>query len=41
MEAIRALCDHVVVMNAGERSPKATPDQVLSRARVMQVYLGE
>ena len=41
MEAIRALCQHVVVMNAGERIAEGTPADVLSNPRVMQVYLGE
>jgi branched-chain amino acid transport system permease protein len=41
MEAIRALCHHVVVMNAGERIAEGTPVEVLSDPRVMQVYLGE
>ena len=41
MEAIRALCQHVVVMNAGERIAEGTPAEVLSDPRVMQVYLGE
>jgi branched-chain amino acid transport system ATP-binding protein len=41
MEAIRALCQHVVVMNAGERIAEGTPAEVLSNPRVMQVYLGE
>jgi branched-chain amino acid transport system permease protein len=40
MEAIRALCDHVYVMNAGELIAQGTPEQVLSEARVLQVYLG-
>ena len=40
MEAIRALCDRVVVMNAGERIAEGTPDRVLSDARVMRAYLG-
>ena len=40
MEAIRALCDHVFVMNAGELIAQGTPDQVLVEARVLQVYLG-
>ena len=40
MEAIRALCDHVVVMNAGEKIAEGTSDAVLSDARVMQAYLG-
>jgi branched-chain amino acid transport system ATP-binding protein len=40
MEAIRALCDRVVVMNAGERIAEGTPDSVLSDAGVMRAYLG-
>ncbi len=41
MEAVRALCDHVVVMNAGERIAEGTAAEVLSNPKVMQVYLGE
>jgi ABC-type branched-subunit amino acid transport system ATPase component len=40
MEAIRALCDHVVVMNAGEKIAEGTSDAVLSDAKVMEAYLG-
>lgn len=40
MEAIRALCDRVVVMNAGERIAEGTPDAVLSDPQVMRAYLG-
>lgn len=40
MEAIRALCDQVFVMNAGELIAHGKPDQVLSEPRVLQVYLG-
>jgi len=40
MEAIRALCDSVVVMNAGERIAVGTPDAVLSAAAVIGAYLG-
>jgi len=40
MEAIRALCDRVVVMNAGERIAQGTPDAVLSDPAVMRAYLG-
>jgi ABC-type branched-subunit amino acid transport system ATPase component len=40
MEAIRALCDRVVVMNAGERIAMGTPDAVLSDPAVMRAYLG-
>jgi branched-chain amino acid transport system ATP-binding protein len=40
MEAIRALCDRVVVMNAGEKIAEGTPDAVLSDPEVMHAYLG-
>jgi len=40
MEAIRALCDRVVVMNAGEQIAEGTPDAVLSDPHVMRAYLG-
>ena len=40
MEAIRALCDHVLVMNAGERIAEDTPDRVLSDPGVTRAYLG-
>jgi branched-chain amino acid transport system ATP-binding protein len=40
MEAIRALCDRVVVMNAGERIAEGTPDRVLSDPGVTRAYLG-
>jgi branched-chain amino acid transport system ATP-binding protein len=40
MEAIRALCDTCVVMNAGEKIAEGTPGAVLSNALVMQAYLG-
>jgi branched-chain amino acid transport system ATP-binding protein len=40
MEAIRALCDTCIVMNAGEKIAEGTPDAVLSNPQVMQAYLG-
>ena len=40
MEAIRALCDRCVVLNAGERIAEGTPDAVLSHPEVMHAYLG-
>jgi branched-chain amino acid transport system ATP-binding protein len=40
MEAIRALCDSVVVMNAGEKIAEGTAEAVLSDPGVVQAYLG-
>jgi branched-chain amino acid transport system ATP-binding protein len=40
MEAISALCDHVVVMNAGEKIAEGTSEAVLSDHKVMEAYLG-
>jgi ABC-type branched-subunit amino acid transport system ATPase component len=40
MEAIRALCDRCVVLNAGERIAEGTPQSVLSDPEVMHAYLG-
>ena len=41
MEAIRALCDRVVVMNVGERIAEGTAEAVLSDPAVMLAYLGD
>ena len=40
MEAIRALCDRCVVLNAGEKIAEGTPQSVLSDPEVMHAYLG-
>jgi branched-chain amino acid transport system permease protein len=41
MEAIRALCGHCVVMNAGQVIACGTPDEVLADPKVVAAYLGE
>jgi branched-chain amino acid transport system ATP-binding protein len=41
MEAIRALCDHVVVMSAGGLIAAGAPDSVLNDPEVARVYLGD
>jgi branched-chain amino acid transport system ATP-binding protein len=41
MEAIRALCDRVVVMNVGQRIAEGTAEAVLSDPQVMLAYLGD
>jgi branched-chain amino acid transport system permease protein len=41
MEAIRALCGHVVVMSAGMKIAEGTAAEVLSDQNVAQVYLGD
>jgi branched-chain amino acid transport system ATP-binding protein len=40
MEAIRALCSRVLVVNAGELIAEGTPRSVLSDPAVMRAYLG-
>jgi branched-chain amino acid transport system permease protein len=41
MDAIRALCGHCVVMNAGKVIARGTPDAVLSDPKVIAAYLGD
>ncbi len=40
MEAIRALCSNVIVLNVGEVIATGSPDKVLAEPKVMHAYLG-
>jgi branched-chain amino acid transport system ATP-binding protein/neutral amino acid transport system ATP-binding protein len=41
MQIIRELCDHVVVLDAGEWLAEGSPHKVLSQKNVVEAYLGE
>jgi branched-chain amino acid transport system ATP-binding protein len=41
MTAVRALCDRVVVMNAGSKIAEGSPAAVLRDAEVIRAYLGD
>jgi len=41
MQIIRELCDHVVVLDAGEWLAEGSPEKVLSQKNVIEAYLGE
>ena len=41
MTAVRALCHHVIVMNAGAKIAEGRPDAVLCDAEVIRAYLGD
>lgn len=41
MDAIRSLCDRVIVMNAGRIIADGAPDAVLANAEVVRAYLGD
>lgn len=41
LEAVRSLCDHCVVMNAGQRIAVGSPHAVLKDPEVVRAYLGD
>jgi branched-chain amino acid transport system ATP-binding protein len=41
MTAVRALCHHVIVMNAGAKIAEGRPNAVLRDAEVIRAYLGD
>src|SRR5215472_16123362 len=41
MTAVRALCHHVIVMNAGAKIAEGRPEDVLRDAEVVRAYLGD
>ncbi len=41
MDAIRALCGHCIVMNAGRVIARGAPDEVLADQKVVAAYLGD
>jgi branched-chain amino acid transport system ATP-binding protein len=41
MTAVRALCDRVMVMNAGAKIAEGPPGEVLRNAEVIRAYLGD
>ncbi len=41
MDAIRSLCDRVVVMNAGAKIADGPPEQALAEREVIRAYLGD
>jgi ABC-type branched-subunit amino acid transport system ATPase component len=38
---MRALCEHVLVLNFGEPLAVGTPDEVLANPRVQEAWLGQ
>jgi branched-chain amino acid transport system ATP-binding protein len=41
MHVVANLCDHIVVMNYGEKIAEGRPQEVLQNEKVVKVYLGE
>lgn len=41
MHVVANLCDHIVVMNYGEKIAEGRPQEVLKNEKVVKVYLGE
>jgi branched-chain amino acid transport system ATP-binding protein len=41
MDVVMELCDHIVVVNFGERLAEGTPEQIQNDPAVLEAYLGE
>jgi len=41
MDVVMELCDHIVVMNFGEKLAEGTPEEIQNHPAVLKAYLGE
>jgi len=41
MDVVMELCDHIVVMNFGEKLAEGTPEEIQNHPAVLEAYLGE
>jgi branched-chain amino acid transport system ATP-binding protein len=41
MDVVMELCDHIVVVNFGEKLAEGTPEEIQNHPAVLEAYLGE
>jgi branched-chain amino acid transport system ATP-binding protein len=41
MDVVMELCDHIVVMNFGEKLAEGTPEEIQNHPAFLEAYLGE